>query len=91
MNTTTDRAKIDRYIDSLLDMTDADLLAEYECCVRQNNYGSHDEQKALVRSVLLRRMVGHHIVQLSTSTTHAGVWLGFGFTTRFRCRRRPMP
>lgn len=58
MNNTTDRAKIDRYIDSLIDMTDADLLAEYECCVRQNSYGSHDDQKALVRSVLLRRMRG---------------------------------
>lgn len=44
------------YIDSLLDMTAEQLLNELESCIRQDGYGSHADQKALVRSVLLRRM-----------------------------------
>lgn len=45
------------YADRVLDMRAEDLLDDLESSVRQNRYGSHDDQIRIVRAELLRRLV----------------------------------
>lgn len=44
------------YADRARDMRAEDLLDDLESSVRQNHYGSHDDQIRIVRAELLRRL-----------------------------------
>ena len=46
----------DRYRDRLPDMPDLDLLADLASATRQNKYGSHGDQIAMLEAEILRRM-----------------------------------